>query len=104
MNALRFEEPIFLTVGIGMPAEVNSVERAFTILNDWPSWRRTCAYEVALNACRAAIAGEIDAETARTTLAAFARREESGLDVTSTYGMPSYRSGQPSQTISTLRA
>jgi CheY-like chemotaxis protein len=46
------------------------VERAYALLNDWPVWRRNSAHAVALNACKAALAGEIDAETARTTLVA----------------------------------
>lgn len=79
MNALRFDEPVYLTVGIGVPAEINSVERAYALLNDWPVWRRNAAHEMALNACKAALAGEIDAETARATLAAFARRAEAPL-------------------------
>jgi len=73
MNALRFDEPVYLTVGIGVPAAIGSVERAYALLNDWPVWRRNSAHTVALNACKAALAGEIDAETARTTLVAFAR-------------------------------
>jgi len=76
MNALRFDEPVYLTVGIGVPTEINNVERAYALLNDWPVWLRNSAHEVALNACKAALAGEIDAETARVTLAAFARRTE----------------------------
>ncbi len=74
MNALRFDEPVYLTVGIGVPAEIASVERAYALLNDWPVWRRNSAHAVALNACKAALAGEIDAETGRTTLVAFAKR------------------------------
>jgi hypothetical protein len=74
MNAMRFDEPVYLTVGIGVPAEIGTVERAYALLNDWPVWRRNSAHAVALNACKAALAGEIDAETARTTLVAFAKR------------------------------
>ena len=74
MNALHFDEPVYLLVGIGVPAEINTVEHAYALLNDWPVWRRNSAYSIALNACKAALAGEIDADTARTMLAAFARR------------------------------
>jgi len=85
MNALRFNEPVYLIVGIGVRAEIDSVERAYALLNDWPVWPRNSAHAVALNACKGALAGEIDAETARTTLVAFARRSsalvEDGHDV-----------------------
>jgi hypothetical protein len=72
---LRFEEPVYLTVGIGVPVGVTSVEQAFALLNEWPTWRRGPSHMVALNACRAALAGEIDAETAWSALSTFARRE-----------------------------
>jgi hypothetical protein len=76
MNALRFDRPVHLTVGIGIAAAVESVEQAYAILNDWPSWRRTPAHAVALNACKAALSGKIDEATARAALAAFARRAD----------------------------
>lgn len=79
MNALRFDEPVYLTVGLGMPAEIDSVERAYALLNEWPSWRRNSSHEVAMNACRAALIGDIDVETARNTLAAFAERAEGAI-------------------------
>jgi hypothetical protein len=74
MSALTFDNPVYIPVGVGFPAEVGSVEHAYALLNDLPVWRRDSAHAVALNACRAALSGEIDAETARATLAAFARR------------------------------
>jgi hypothetical protein len=74
MNALRFSEPVYLTVGIGMPVEIDSIERAYATLNEWPKWRRGPAFEVALNACKAAIDGKIDIDTAQSMLAAFASR------------------------------
>src|SRR3954452_13017393 len=75
IDMLRFEEPVYLTVGIGVPVGVTSVEQAFALLNEWPTWRRGPSHMVALNACRAALAGEIDAETAWSALSTFARRE-----------------------------
>jgi hypothetical protein len=79
VNTLRFDEPVYLTVGIGMPAEIDSVERAYALLNEWPFWRRNRLHQVALNACKAALAGDIDVETAKNTLAAFAERAEGAI-------------------------
>ncbi|WP_425336050.1 DUF982 domain-containing protein [Sinorhizobium numidicum] len=38
---------------------------------EWPSSKRNTAHAIALNACRAALVGEIDAETARGRFNAF---------------------------------
>lgn len=73
---LRFRKPFYLTVGLGIPVEVTSVEQAYALLNDWPIWRRNRSHAVALNVCRAALSGEIDTDTARASLAAFARRHD----------------------------
>jgi hypothetical protein len=75
---LLFEEPIYLTVGIGVPVEVTSVEQAYALLNDWPSWRRGPHHSVAINACRAALAGDIEPDTAWSALDRFARRDREG--------------------------
>jgi hypothetical protein len=80
MNALYFDDPVYLTVGLGAVATVDSVERAHALLNECPSWQRNPEHEVALNACKAALAGDIDAQTARSTLAAFAARLEGAAD------------------------
>lgn len=74
MAALHFTQPLHLVTGIGMPIEIRSVEHAFAFLNDWPPRRRDYAHRLALKACRAALAGEVDAETARTMVKAFAER------------------------------
>jgi hypothetical protein len=89
---LRFSEPFYLTVGIGIPVEVTSVEQAYALLNDWPMWRRDRSHGVALNVCRAAIAGEIDIDTAQASLAAFARRigHESTSDSVPAWSLPAH--------------
>ena len=53
---------------------VDNVMKAYTLLNEWPPSKRNAAHAIALNACRAALVGEIDTETARATFIAFARR------------------------------
>ena len=74
METNLFEQPVTIFVGLGLPTTVNTVAEAFTLLAEWPGYRQSDAYKVAMRACRAALAGEIDAETARSTFVAFAKR------------------------------
>ncbi|MBP0441355.1 DUF982 domain-containing protein [Tianweitania sediminis] len=72
MHDLRFEQPVSIFVGLGFPSSIESVEDAYRILNDWDG-RRGPAHSAALNACRAAIHGEIEPETVRGIFTAFAK-------------------------------
>ena len=74
MTFTRFDEPVLVFVGLSYPLDIESVAEAHAFLSEWPHSKRDAAHEVALKACRAALAEEIDAETARTTFAAFAKR------------------------------
>ncbi|AUX78586.1 DUF982 domain-containing protein [Sinorhizobium fredii] len=74
MEHHRFRHPVPIFVGLGFPAEIHGVSEAYAWLNEWPPSKRNPAHAIALNACKAAIAGEIDAEVARTALVACARR------------------------------
>jgi hypothetical protein len=69
-----FEKPVCILVGLGFPRKVESVEEAYQLLADWPQFSKNAAHVVALNACAAALRGEIEAETARGAFVAFARR------------------------------
>ena len=69
-----FEEPVRIYVGLNFRKEVESVAEAYAFLNDWPPDQRNSDHTTALRACRAALLGEIDPETARGTFRAFARR------------------------------
>ncbi|THK39152.1 DUF982 domain-containing protein [Ensifer sp. MPMI2T] len=69
-----FRHPVTILVGLGFPAEIHGVREAYAWLNEWPPSKRNPTHAIALNACRAVFAGEIDAETARGTFVAFARR------------------------------
>jgi hypothetical protein len=71
-----FEKPVTLLVGMGFPARIESVAQAYALLQDWPAAGRNAAHTVALNICKAGIAGEIDPETVRAGLVAFARRQD----------------------------
>ncbi|TSE12823.1 DUF982 domain-containing protein [Mesorhizobium intechi] len=76
MKYAQFEKPVTLLVGTGFPRRVESVMDAYVLLQDWPAAGRNGAHAVALNACKAGIAGEIDPETVRATLVTFARRND----------------------------
>ncbi len=76
MVPLMFEKPVQIIVGFGLPAEIRSVIEAVTLLNGWPPSQRKPEHSIALKACQAAWAGEIEAETARSLFIAFARRND----------------------------
>jgi hypothetical protein len=75
MEYSDFEEPVPVFVGLGYLTRVETVAQAYALLSDWPYDQRGPAHSVALNACKAALAREVDAETARSTFAAFARKK-----------------------------
>jgi len=74
MEHNQFQHAVRVLVGLGFPTDIQSVKDAFALLDEWPPSKRNAAHGIALNACRAALAGEVDAETARSTFVAFARR------------------------------
>ncbi|BCG96790.1 DUF982 domain-containing protein [Mesorhizobium sp. 131-2-1] len=74
MEHNQFQHPARVLVGLGFPTDIQSVQDAFVLLDEWSPSKRNAAHGIALNACRAALAGEVDAETARSTFVAFARR------------------------------
>ncbi|AAK90428.2 hypothetical protein EN41_27020 [Agrobacterium tumefaciens] len=71
-----FRRPVTILVGLGFPAEVRSVMDAYRHLAEWPASLRDTAHSIALKACRAALRGEIEAETARGLFAAFAEKHD----------------------------
>jgi len=72
MLAKPFEKPVRVLVGLGFPRQINSVSDAYQMLLDWHG--DAPEQKAAMRACRAALAGEIDADTARGVFVAFARR------------------------------
>lgn len=76
MQHIRFEEPVTVLVGMGLPVRIETVMEAYALLQDWPAASRNSTHAVALNACKAGIAGEIDAETVRSAFVAYARRND----------------------------
>jgi hypothetical protein len=71
-----FRRPVKVLVGLGFPAEIGSVRQALALLDDCAASKRNGAHAIALKACRAAMAGEVDAETARSMFVAFAQRND----------------------------
>ena len=68
----RFAKPVYIFVGLGFPRDVESVEEAFEILNEWVG-SRSPTHEQALAAGRAALTdGSVAA--ARLAFEAFARK------------------------------
>jgi len=76
MKPDMFKQPVSILVGLGFPAKVRSVMDAYRHLSEWPASMRDTAHSVALNACGAALRGEIEAETARGLFAAFAEKHD----------------------------
>jgi hypothetical protein len=76
MMRQSFDRPVTVLVGLGMPVDVGTVMEAYTLLNDWPPSQRNPTHAIALNACRAAMIDLVDAQTARATFVAFARKND----------------------------
>ncbi|MDW5315846.1 DUF982 domain-containing protein [Rhizobium sp. PL01] len=76
MKPDRFEKPVTILTGLGIPTPVRSVMQAYRVLCDWPEGHRDRAHTVALNACHAALNGIVEAETARSLFVAFAERQD----------------------------
>lgn len=74
MLAQPFEKPIHVLVGLGFPRQLNTVVDAYQFAQDWCG--NSPEQRAAIRACKAALAGEVDPETARGVFAAFARRKD----------------------------
>lgn len=74
MLSQPFEKPVRVWVGLGFPRQLNSVVDAYQFLTDWCG--NSPEQRAAIRACKAALAGDIDAETARGILVRFARKKD----------------------------
>jgi len=72
--AHHFEKPLRILVGLGFPRQIDTVAEAYqcAIEHGMDSPERRAA----IKACRAALAGDIEVETARGIFAAFARKTD----------------------------
>jgi len=74
MLAQTFEKPVRVWVGLGFPRQLNTVVDAYQFVLEWCG--NSPEQKAAIRACKAALAGEIDAETARGVFVAFARKKD----------------------------
>lgn len=88
-----FENPIRVWVGLGFPRQLNTVVDAYQFALDWCG--NSPEQKAAIRACKAALTGDVDAETARGVFVAFARKkdilvEESDMPLQSGETKPSH--------------
>ncbi|RAZ90640.1 DUF982 domain-containing protein [Mesorhizobium hawassense] len=74
MLSKPFENPIRVWVGMGFPRQLNTVVDAYQFATDWCG--NSPEQKAAIRACKAALVGDIEAETARGIFAAFARKKD----------------------------
>lgn len=74
MLSKPFEKPVRVWVGLGFPRQLNTVVDAYQFVTDWCG--NSPEQKAAIRACKAALAGDIDAETARGVFVAFARKKD----------------------------
>ena len=92
MLAQPFEKPVRVWVGLGFPRQINTVADAYQMLLDWNG--NSPEQKAAIRACKAALAGDVDAETARGVLVAFARKKD--ILVEDEMMLPPWMGSQPS--------
>ena len=73
MLAQPFEKPVHVWVGLGFPRQLNTVVDAYQFASEWGG--KSPEQRAATRACKAALAGEVDPETARGVFVAFARKQ-----------------------------
>ena len=76
MTPDAFKKPVRILVGLGQPRDIRNVLDAYMFLDDAPGYMRTAEHVMALTACKAALLGEIESETARGAFEAFARKHD----------------------------
>jgi len=74
MLAQPFEKPVHVWVGLGFPRQINTVFDAYQFVLEWCG--NSPEQKATIRTCKAALAGEVDAETARGVFTAFARKKD----------------------------
>jgi hypothetical protein len=74
MLSQPFENPVCVWVGLGFPRQLNTVVDAYQFVLDWCG--NSPEQKAAIRACKAALTGDIDPETARGVVVAFARKKD----------------------------
>lgn len=70
-----FHAPVRILVGLGFPQEICGAIDAVAYLHAVPISARDYRHSLALKACRAALRGEIEGETARVMFKAYAAKQ-----------------------------
>lgn len=76
MRTDQFARPVTILTGPGYVKTVWSITEAHQLLMDDPGFARDAGYTFALKACQAALAGEIEVETARGLFVALAEKHD----------------------------
>ncbi len=74
MLSKPFEKPIRVWVGMGFPRQLNTVADAYQFAAEWCG--NSPEQKAAIRACKAALVGDVEAETARGIFVAFARKKD----------------------------
>jgi Protein of unknown function (DUF982) len=74
MKRTSFEKPVTVLVGLGFPRKIENAFEAYQLLSEMRLIAHHRAQKVALRACREAMTGTIEPETARSAFVAFAQR------------------------------
>ena len=94
MLAQPFEKPVYVWVGLGFPRQLNTVVDAYQFAAEWCG--NSPEQRAAIRACKAALAGDVDAETARGIFTAFAKKKDILIEDTS---IPHAAHGSPSHHV-----
>lgn len=71
-----FARPVQILIFLGFPMEIRTAAEAYRHLVECPHLNKDASYTLALNACRAALQGVMEVETARGLYAAFAAKHD----------------------------
>ncbi|WP_051333886.1 DUF982 domain-containing protein [Mesorhizobium sp. WSM3224] len=71
---IEFRTPVAVAVGAGFKREIASLTAMQNFLKEWPAVSRGESYAMAVRACEAARAGEIDLDQAREAFLVFAKK------------------------------
>ena len=74
MLSKSFEKPVRVWVGLGFPRQLNTVADAYQFAVEWCG--NSPEQKAAIRACKAALVGDVDPETARGVFTAFARKKD----------------------------
>lgn len=94
MLAQPFEKPVHVWVGLGFPRQLNTVVDAYQFASEWCG--NSPEQRAAIRACKAALAGDVDAETARSIFTAFAKKKDILIEEPS---IPPFSQGSPSHHV-----